>query len=130
MINFTELDFTNKTVLEVGTDRGGTTIELAKALKNFTGTKLITTDIYDGNFEEIEREINNYNIYVRFIKTDGCELKNIEENSIDFLICNYTLCAINTKSGSETIALNRFRQVLKTGGMEIPTYTIMARKAI
>ena len=58
------------------------------------------------------------------------ELKNIEENSIAFLICYYTLCAINTKSGSETIALNRFRQVLKTGGMEIPTYTIMARKAI
>ncbi|WIV12708.1 class I SAM-dependent methyltransferase [Proteiniborus sp. MB09-C3] len=40
MIDFTELDFTNKTVLEVGTGRGGTTIELAKALKNFRGLNL------------------------------------------------------------------------------------------
>ncbi len=37
MIEFTELDFTNKTVLEVGTWRGGTTIKLAKALKKFQG---------------------------------------------------------------------------------------------
>jgi|GEM_PF-4966208 len=45
MINFTELDFTNKTVLEVGTGRRGTTIELVKVLKNFSRAKLITTDI-------------------------------------------------------------------------------------
>ncbi|SCG82756.1 hypothetical protein DW1_1183 [Proteiniborus sp. DW1] len=117
MIDFTELDFTNKTVLEVGTGRGGTTIKLAKALKDFRGAKLITTDIYDGNFEELDRKIKDYNVDIRFIKTDGCELKNIEENSIDFLVCNYTLCAINSKSGSEVLALSRFREVLNFGGI-------------
>ena len=50
MVEFTESDFTNKTVLEVGTGRGGTPIKLAKALKNFRESKLIAIDIYDGNF--------------------------------------------------------------------------------
>ena len=117
MVEFTELDFTNKTVLEVGTGRGGTTIKLAKALKNFREAKLITTDIYDGNFKEVEKETKEYNVDIRFIKTDGCELKDIEKGSIDFLVCNYTLCAINSNSGSETIALNRFKEVLKPGGI-------------
>lgn len=116
MINFTKFDFTNKTILEVGTGRGGTTIELIKALKKFKGARLISTDIYDGNFEEVERKAKDYGVEITLIKTDGCELKGIEENSIDFLICNYTLCAINSKSGSETIALNRFKEVLKSGG--------------
>lgn len=117
MINIYDLNFENKTVLEVGTGRGGTTLELAKAMKNFKGAKLITTDIYDQNFEKLKEEILKYNIDVTFIKTDACKLDGIEENSIDFVVCNYTLCAINSKSGCEVIALNRFKQVLKLGGM-------------
>ncbi|WP_352169696.1 class I SAM-dependent methyltransferase [Proteiniborus sp. MB09-C3] len=60
--------------------------------------------------------MKDYNVDIRFIKTDGCELSNIEESSIDFLVCNYTLCAINSKKGSEILALNRFKEVLKFGG--------------
>ncbi|KYH32871.1 tRNA (cmo5U34)-methyltransferase [Clostridium tepidiprofundi DSM 19306] len=117
MINFNDLDFTNKTILEVGTGRGGTTLKLAKVLKNFRGAKLITTDVYDGNFEKVKKDLEEYNIDISFIKTDGCELQGIDKNSIDFIVCNYTLCAINSKSGSETLALNKFKEVLKLGGM-------------
>jgi ubiquinone/menaquinone biosynthesis C-methylase UbiE len=117
MINLKDLDFTNKKVLEVGTGRGGTTLKLAKILENFNGAKLITTDVYDGNFESLEKELKEYNIDISFIKTDGCELQGIEENSIDFIVCNYTLCAINSKSGSETLALNKFKDILKVGGI-------------
>lgn len=85
-------------------------------IKNFKGVKFITTDIYDGNFENIKEQIEKYNIDIQFIKTDGCELEGIENDSIDFVVCNYTLCAINSKSGSEVLALNRFREVLKPGG--------------
>lgn len=117
MINFNDLDLTNKTVLEVGTGRGGTTIELAKILKNFKGAKLITTDIYDGNFESVRELLKEYEVDIKFIKTDGCALEGIKENSIDFLVCNYTLCAINSKSGSEVLALKRFKEVLKPKAM-------------
>jgi ubiquinone/menaquinone biosynthesis C-methylase UbiE len=117
MVDIYGLNFMNKTVLEVGTGRGGTTLELAKAMKNYKGAKLISTDIYDKNFKKIKEELLEYNTDAIFVKTDACKLEGIEENSIDFIVCNYTLCAINSKSGCETIALNRFRQVLKPGGM-------------
>lgn len=117
MINFYGQDFSNKVVLEVGTGRGGTTIELAKFLSKFNGCKLITTDLNDDNFEKIEEEIKNYHVQVEFIKTDGCILEGIENNSIDFLVCNYTLCAINSKCGSEALAINRFNEVLKENGV-------------
>lgn len=117
MINFYNLDFTNKTILEVGTGRGGTTLELARILQNFKGTKLITTDIYDGNFKRVQDELKGCSLDIDFIKTDGCELNGIEKNSIDILVCNYTLCAINAKSGSEIIALNKFKEILKSDGI-------------
>lgn len=117
MINFYDLDFTNKIVLEIGTGRGGTTLELGKVLRSFKGAKLITTDVYDGNFQKIEGHLKEYDIDVTFVKTDACELKNIEENSVDFIVCNYTLCAINSENGSAVIALNRFKEVLKSNGM-------------
>lgn len=117
MISFNELNLTNKIVLEVGTGRGGTTVELAKILKNFKGAKLITTDLYDGNFESVRDLLIEYSVDVEFIKTDGCELQGIEENSIDVVVCNYTLCAINSKSGSEVLALKKFKEVLKPKGL-------------
>lgn len=44
MVDIYGLNFMNKTVLEVGAGRGGTTLELAKAMKNYEGAKLITPD--------------------------------------------------------------------------------------
>lgn len=117
MLNIYDINFMNKTVLEVGTGRGGTTLELAKAMKKFKGSKLVTTDISDQNFEKLKEELQGNSTDVTFIKTDACKLMGIEENSIDLVVCNYTLCAINSNSGCETIALNRFKQVLKPGGI-------------
>ncbi|AWZ48619.1 hypothetical protein C3495_07220 [Clostridiaceae bacterium 14S0207] len=116
VIDLYNFDFTDKVVLEIGTGRGGTTIELVKILQNFNGAKLITTDIYDGNFESIKEKISNYKVPVSFVRTDACELAGIEEDSIDFIVCNYTICAINSRSGRGVIALNKFKKVLKVGG--------------
>lgn len=117
MIDIYNFDFTGKIVLEIGTGRGGTTLELAKAMKGFKGAKLITTDIYDKNFEELREELLKYDIDVSFIKTDACKLDGIEENLADVVVCNYTLCAVGSKSGREIIALNRFKEVLKPKGI-------------
>ena len=117
MINFYGQDFSNKVVLEVGTGRGGTTIELAKFLSKFNGCKLVTTDLNDDNFEDIKDKLSEYNVETKFIKTDGCMLQGIQSNSIDFLVCNYTLCAINSKCGSEILAINKFNEVLKENGV-------------
>lgn len=107
---------TGKTVLEIGTGRGGTTRELAKLLVKYPQSRLITTDIEDNNFDSLKKEFKNY-ASIEFIKTDASKLENIMDNSIDFIVCNYTLCAINSNPGTETIALKRIFEVLKDGGV-------------
>lgn len=106
MINFYDLDFTNKIILEVATGRGN---------------------------------------YVTFVKTDSCELKNIEGNSVNFIVWNYTLGAINSKNRRAVITLNRINnsQLVKglredgkelenfakgVGGMEISIYKMIGIK--
>lgn len=105
-----------KTILEIGTGRGGTTRKLAEILSEYENSKLITTDIYDKNFQDIRKEIAVYNIPIEFIKTDACTLQGIEKEAVDYIVCNYTLCAINSNPGSEVIALDKFKEVLKPGG--------------
>lgn len=117
MTSILNTDFTNKVVLEIGTGRGGTTRELVKHLSKFTGSKLITTDIYDGNFSELQEEFKEYSVSIEFIKTDACELNEIVNESIDLIVCNYTLCAINSRPCAAVIALNRFKEVLRKGGI-------------
>ena len=107
----------NKTILEIGTGRGDTTRYLVSLLSKSRNCRLITTDICDSHFKELKNELKNYPVNIEFIKTDACSLEGIKSESVDYLICNYTLCAINSKPGCETIALNKFKEVLKTGGL-------------
>ncbi|MDT8717490.1 class I SAM-dependent methyltransferase [Clostridium sp. 19966] len=110
-------NFKGKTILEIGTGRGGTTRELAAILSEYENSHLITTDISDKNFCNLKKELLNYKIPIDFIKTDACTLEGIEKESIDYIVCNYTLCAINSNPGSEVIALDKFMEVLKPGGV-------------
>lgn len=105
-----------KTILEIGTGRGGTTRELVSLLSKFKDSHLITTDIADDHFNELRKEFKHSPVDISFIKTDACHLEGINDKSIDCLICNYTLCAINSNPGCETLALSRFKDVLKSGG--------------
>lgn len=106
----------NKTILEIGTGRGGTTRELVLLLSKFENCRLITTDIVDDHFSELKDEFKDCNVNIDFIKTNACCLEGIKEESIDYLVCNYTLCAINSNPSCEVLALNKFKSVLKTGG--------------
>ncbi|WBW96905.1 class I SAM-dependent methyltransferase [Oceanirhabdus sp. W0125-5] len=122
-------DFTNKTILEIGTGRGRTTKILADILKNYKGAKLISTDIYGGNFKRVNEELKDTGVEMEFIETGAVELNGIEEKSVDFIVCNYTLCAINSEVGQGILALDKFRKVLKQGGVihieeEFPIYDI------
>jgi phospholipid N-methyltransferase len=105
-----------KTILEVGSGRGDTTRKLVDLLEGQTGAKLIITDITDWFFQELNDEFKSRPVKVQFEKTRATQLDNIANNSVAYLICNYALCAVNSRSGTVALALQRFREVLEEGG--------------
>lgn len=106
----------NMTIIEIGTGRGGTTRDLVKILSDYKNCHLITTDIADDHFDELKKEFSSSGVKVDFLKTDGSKLTGIKNDSADFIVCNYTLCAIASRAGRETLAIKRFYEVLKKGG--------------
>ena len=109
-------DLSNKTVLEIGCARGHSTREIAVLMTGVPGAVLVVTDINDKFFAEIGRDLKSIGITHRFVKTDACVLECIEPESIDYIVCNFVLCVVNSDIGSGTIALNMFYSALKPGG--------------
>lgn len=106
----------NKVVLEVGSGRGDTTRKLVDLIAGQHGSQLIATDISDRFFQELQTEFEDRDIQIRFICTSAQELNGVPNNSVDYLVCNYTLCAVNAQDGLAMLALRRFWEVLKNGG--------------
>jgi ubiquinone/menaquinone biosynthesis C-methylase UbiE len=105
-----------KIILEVGSGRGDTTRKLVDLLSGHAGAQLIATDISDTFFQTLEETFQAQGVQVRFICTRADELLGIPTNSIDYIVCNYTLCAVNSEAGLAALALRRFWEVLKAGG--------------
>ncbi|TFH26273.1 MAG: class I SAM-dependent methyltransferase, partial [Promethearchaeota archaeon] len=111
------LDLQNMTILEVGTGNGGTTLEILEYIQNEATTRLITTDLNVVDLNPLLFQFPAMKGRLSFIQTDATELLSIESNSIDILVVDYTLCAINSIPGKYTDALSRFKDVLKPNGL-------------
>ena len=109
-------NLSDKVILEIGSGRGDTTRKLVELLTGKSNAQLVVTDISDRFFPQLLDEFQSKNIQIRFICTGAYELQGIPNDSMDFLVCNYTLCAINSQAGMATLALRRFWEVLKSGG--------------
>ncbi len=107
-------DLDGKTILEVGSGRGDTTRLLVERMKGDKEAHLVVTDLSDAHFASLAEKFKG--VDVRFIRTDARRLESIEENSIDYLVCNYTLCAVEAEAGGALQALARFHEVVKPGG--------------
>lgn len=116
-MNIEDENFDGKVILEVGSGRGETTRKLVNLLSGKPGTQLIVTDISNHFFPQLRDEFQSKNVQVQFICTGGHELKGIPDRGIDYLVCNYTLCAINSQAGLAGLALQRFWEVLKFDGI-------------
>jgi len=140
MKNIKQESLSGKVILEVGSGRGGTTRQLVDLLVGQPGAALMVTDVSAIHFQELHDEFQGKGVQVRFICTGACELAGIEDNSVDYLVCNYTLCAVNSEAGLAALALRRFWDVLKPGGwllieeefpiskMDTPTQEVWAEK--
>lgn len=109
-------NLSGKVVLEVGSGRGDKTSKLVDLRSRVPDTKLIVTDISDHFFAQLHREFQSRSVEVQFICTSGQELQGVPDSSVDYLVCNYTLCAINSQAGLVALALRRFWEVLKWNG--------------
>ena len=119
-------DLSNKTVLCIGCGRGDTTRELAVYMAG-GGGRLIVTDISDEHFETMRADLAPLNLSVDFIRTSPLKLAGIRQSSIDLVVCNFTLSAINAVVGQGELALHKMYEVLKLGGKlyveeELPYY--------
>jgi SAM-dependent methyltransferase len=115
-MDIADQDLVGKVILEVGSGRGGTTRKLVDLLSHRPGASLIVTDISDIHFQRLREEFRGKQVPIRFICTRAQELEGVAVGSVDRLVCNYTLCAINAEAGQAALALERFREVLKDGG--------------
>ncbi len=109
-------DLAGKIVLEVGSGRGDATRRLVELLSRYADATLVVTDISDAHFQKLRDEFRAKNVRVEFVRTGACELAGVADNSIDRIVCNYTLCAVNTNEGAAVLALRKFWDVLKPGG--------------
>lgn len=115
-MNIESENHSGKVILEVGSGRGGTTRKLVNLLSGKPGARLIVTDLSDKFFQKLSDEFQASDVQVQFICTGGHELRSIPDQAIDYLVCNYTLCALNSEVGLVALALRRFWEVLKFGG--------------
>ncbi len=105
-----------KIILEVGSGRGDTSRQLVGLLAGKPEAKLIITDVTDRFFGQLQNEFQSAGLQIQYVCTGALELQGIFAGSIDYLVCNYTLCAVNSQAGLAALALRRFWEVLKPGG--------------
>ena len=97
-------ELSNKVILEVGSGRGDMTRTLVNLLAGMPTAQLIVTDISDTFFHQLRAEFQGKNVQTTFICTGAQELKGVANHSVDFLVCNYALCAVNSQAGLAALA--------------------------
>ncbi len=112
-----DISLDDKIVLEGGTSWGNTTSIIADQVKaNGWQTRLISVDIDDSHFDEIQEKLAGYFEEFSLRKGDLSNLHFIPSDSIDFVICNYTLSSVNQFPLRVVKALQELYRVLKPGG--------------
>lgn len=128
-----DLNLNNKLVLEGGTSWGNTTHRIAEKVKELQWkTRLISVDIDDDHFSQIEKDLSPYFQELKLRRADLSQLDFLENNIIDVVICNYTLSSVNQFPLRAVKTLYEFHRVLKPGGQlvimeEMPIWSVENR---
>lgn len=127
------LSLHNKTVLEGGTSWGNTTHRIAeKVREQGWKTRLISVDIDDDHFNQIGKDLSSSFQELQLRRADLSQLDFLDDNSIDVIICNYTLSSVNQFPLRAVKALREFFRVLKPEGQliimdEMPIWSVENR---
>ncbi|SDK08852.1 class I SAM-dependent methyltransferase [Natronincola ferrireducens] len=124
------INLEGKVVLEGGTSWGNTTRLIAKkVVENSWNTELISVDIDDSHFDEIEEDMREAFTKLTLRKGDLGDLYFVPSDSIDVIICNYTLSSVEQFPLRVVKALKELHRVLKKGGKlliteEMPIWSV------
>ena len=127
------LNLDGKLVLEGGTSWGNTTRRIAEKVKEQGWkTRLISVDIDDDHFNQIQELLHEQFEELQLRQADLSRLDFMEDNIVDVVICNYTLSSVNQFPLRATKALSEFHRVLKPGGQliimeEMPIWAVENR---
>ncbi|SCY26841.1 class I SAM-dependent methyltransferase [Alkaliphilus peptidifermentans] len=122
-----------KLVLEGGTSWGNTTDLIAEKISaNGWKTRLISVDVDESHFAEVEERLRDKFHELILRKADLSNLDFISQNSVDVIICNYTLSSVNQFPFRAIKALKEFYRILKPGGKlliteEMPIWAVESR---
>jgi ubiquinone/menaquinone biosynthesis C-methylase UbiE len=124
------INLDGKQVLEGGTSWGNTTRIIAERVKeNKWKTKLISVDVDDSHFDEIEKDIGSDFRELKLRKGDLSDVHFVETETIDVVVCNYTLSSVNQFPLRAVRALKELYRVLKPKGQlliteEMPIWSV------
>jgi len=103
-------------VMDVGTGAANTTLWLAKKLKEDGGGGLIISiDNNPETFSDAQRKLGELAKLVEFIEADLTFMPQIENESVDLIVCHATICAVNDRPLKAAKALSEFYRTLKKG---------------
>lgn len=120
-------DLKGKTVLCIGTAASSSLRDLAAQLIRAGGGTLIINEIQSESFERLEQELSDPLLNLCFLRSSAVNLAGLAASSVDFIVCERTLSAVDAIQGQAVLALSRFYQVLKPGGSialceDLPVY--------
>jgi ubiquinone/menaquinone biosynthesis C-methylase UbiE len=127
------LNLDNQLVLEGGTSWGNTTRRIAeKVTEQGWKTRLISVDIDDDHFDQIEEALHHQFDELQLRRADLSQLDFLDDNVVDVVICNYTLSSVNQFPLRAVKTLSEFYRVLKPGGRlvimeEMPIWSVENR---
>lgn len=117
MVDILKEDFNDKVIVEIGTGKGNITRQLVRKLSACNNYKLALIDVCDGEFEKLKGEFAENHVNAHVLETKALDLHGMEDNSVDYVICSYSLHGSGSGHRREVLALDRFNSVLKQGGM-------------
>ena len=127
------LNLDNKLVLEGGTSWGNTTRRIAqKVREQGWNTQLISVDIDEAHFDQIQHQLEDSFSSLELRQADLSQLDFLEDETVDVVICNYTLSSVNQFPLRAVKAISEFYRILKNEGKlvimeEMPIWSVESR---
>ncbi len=103
-------------VMDASTGAADTTLWLAEKMKETGGGSIISIDNDPETFLDAKRKLGKLAELVEFIEADLTWMPQIENESVDLIVCHATICAVNDRPLKAVKALSEFHRTLKKDG--------------
>jgi SAM-dependent methyltransferase len=103
-------------VMDASTGAAHTTCWLANKVKETGDGRIISIDNDPETFSDAERKLGELAKWVKFVKADLTNMPQMENESIDLIVCHATMCAVNDRPLKAVKTLSEFYRTLKKNG--------------